>query len=105
MGGSALMIVSGYKGELVLTGNLGPRWTSFFLSFAFFLYIVYTLLVGLSDATNSESDPAVKRMIGNAQAWTCLSWCTYPIVYIFPMLGFTGTHAVVGIQMGHCISD
>merc|ERR1719478_109211 len=67
--GSALMIVSGYKGELVLTGDLAPRWTSFFLSMSFFLYIVYTLLVGLSDATNSESDPEVKRMIGNAQVW------------------------------------
>merc|ERR1712216_291398 len=103
--GSALMIISGYKGELVLTGNLAPRWTSFFLSMTFFLYIVYTLLVGLSDATNSETDPEVKKMIGNAQVWTCLSWCTYPIVYTFPMLGFTGTHAVVGIQMGYCISD
>merc|ERR1740138_374568 len=67
--GSALMIISGYKGELVLTGDLAPRWTSFFLSMCFFLYIVYTLLVGLADATNSESDPEVKRMIGNAQVW------------------------------------
>merc|ERR1712159_203504 len=105
MGGSALMIISGYKGELVLTGNLAPRWTSFFLSMSFFLYIVYTLLVGLSDATWAETDPVVKKMISNAQVWTCLSWCTYPIVYTFPMLGFTGTHAVVGIQMGYCISD
>merc|ERR1719456_711233 len=103
--GSALMIVSGYKGELVLTGNLAPRWASFFLSFAFFLYIVYTLLVGLSDATNSENDPDVKRMIGNAQVWTCLSWCTYPIVYCFPMMGITGSAAVIYIQIGYCVSD
>merc|ERR1711959_779041 len=103
--GSALMIVSGYKGELVLTGNLAPHWTSFFLSFAFFLYIVYTLLDGLADATNSETDPEVKRMIGNAQVWTCVSWCTYPIVYLFPMIGLVGGHAVMGIQIGYCVSD
>jgi hypothetical protein len=103
--GSALMIVSGYKGELKLTGDLSIRWASWCLSMCFFLYLVYTLLVGLSDATNSATDPVVKKMIGNAQVWTCLSWCTYPIVYTFPMLGFTGTHAVVGIQMGYCISD
>merc|ERR1719504_600752 len=103
--GSALMIVSGYKGELKLTGDLSIRWASWCLSMCFFLYIVYTLLVGLGDATNSEADPVVKKMIGNAQVWTCLSWCTYPIVYTFPMLGFDGTHAVVGIQMGYCISD
>merc|ERR1711948_18132 len=45
--GSALMIVSGYYGELVVTGDLTPRWMCWFLSMAFFLYIVYELLVGL----------------------------------------------------------
>merc|ERR1719456_1852174 len=103
--GSALMIVSGYKGELVLTGNLAPRWTSWCISMCFFLYIVYTLMVGLSDATNAESDPVVKQMISNAQVWTCVSWCTYPIVYVFPMLGIGGSNAVVYIQIGYCISD
>jgi len=103
--GSALMIVSGYKGELVLTGNLAPRWTSWCISMCFFLYIVYTLMVGLAEATNAESDPAVKTMISNAQVWTCVSWCTYPIVYIFPMLGIGGSNAVVYIQIGYCISD
>merc|ERR1712061_314544 len=57
--GSALMIVSGYYGELVVTGDLTPRWVCWFLSMAFFLYIVYELLVGLSAATASEADPAV----------------------------------------------
>merc|ERR1712113_1382596 len=55
--GSALMIVSGYYGELVVTGDLTPRWACWFLSMAFFLYIVYELLVGLSAATNSATDP------------------------------------------------
>merc|ERR1712083_824109 len=37
--GSALMIVSGYYGELVVTGDLTPRWGCWFASMAFFLYI------------------------------------------------------------------
>merc|ERR1712241_223543 len=45
--GSALMIVSGYYGELVVTGDLTPRWACWFQSMFFFLYIVYELLVGL----------------------------------------------------------
>merc|ERR1712190_224179 len=49
--GSALMIVSGYYGELVVTGDLTPRWVCWALSMCFFLYIVYELLVGLSAAT------------------------------------------------------
>merc|ERR1711948_127838 len=53
--GSALMIVSGYYGELVVTGDLTPRWVCWFLSMSFFLYIVYELMVGLSEATNKEA--------------------------------------------------
>jgi len=103
--GSALMIVSGYYGELVITGDLTPRWMCWFLSMTFFLYIVYELLVGLSDATNSESDPVVAGKIRTAQVMTVISWCTYPVVYLIPMLGFNPGHAVMGIQMGYCVSD
>merc|ERR1711908_133504 len=27
------------------------------------------------------------------------------VVYIFPMIGFAGSHAVVAIQVGYCVSD
>merc|ERR1711871_1875417 len=103
--GSALMIVSGYYGELVVTGDLTPRWACWFLSMSFFLYIVYELLVGLSAATNSEADPVVKGKIQTAQLMTVVSWCTYPVVYLFPMLGINAAHAVVSIQIGYCASD
>merc|ERR1719191_702982 len=103
--GSALMIVSGYYGELTVSGNLTPRWICWFVSMAFFLYIVYELLVGLSAATNSEMDPVIKSKIQLAQVMTVISWCTYPVVYLFPMLGIAASNAVVSIQIGYCISD
>jgi len=103
--GSALMIVSGYYGELTVTGDLTPRWVCWGLSMSFFLYIVYELLVGLSAATNSEADPVVKGKIQSAQLMTVVSWCTYPVVYLFPMLGINAAHAVVAIQIGYCASD
>merc|ERR1712110_302105 len=103
--GSALMIVSGYYGELVVTGDLTPRWICWFASMSFFLYIVYELLVGLSSATDSESDPAVKAKIRVAQVMTVISWCTYPVVYLFPMLNINAAQAVVSIQIGYCVSD
>jgi len=103
--GAALMIVSGYYGELVVTGDLTPRWMCWFISMVFFLYIVYELLVGLSDATNSEADPVIKGKIQTAQVMTVISWCTYPVVYLFPMLGINAAHAVMGIQIGYCASD
>merc|ERR1712190_371171 len=89
--GSALMIVSGYYGELVVTGDLTPRWACWFLSMFFFLYIVYELLVGLSAATEQESDKVVKEAIKSAQLMTVISWCTYPVVYLFPMLGISAS--------------
>merc|ERR1712066_885078 len=75
------------------------------ISMAFFLYIVFELLVGLAGATASESDPEIKSKIQLAQVMTAISWCTYPVVYLFPMLGITASNSVVGIQIGYCISD
>jgi len=72
---------------------------------AFFLYIVYELLVGLAAATNSEADPVIKGKIQTAQVMTVISWCTYPVVYLFPMFGINAAHAVVSIQIGYCASD
>merc|ERR1712196_510829 len=81
---SAVMIAVGYPGELIVTGDFTQRWQCWFFSMCVFLFIVYTLLVGLADATNKEEEPAVN---------------------VFPMLGFHGAHAVVGIQCGYCASD
>merc|ERR1711884_940927 len=103
--GSALMIISGYYGELTVTGDLTPRWVCWFISMGFFLYICNELLVGLSAATESEVDPVIKGKIQTAQVMTVISWCTYPIVYLFPMLGIAASNAVVGIQIGYCVSD
>merc|ERR1712054_1465 len=103
--GSALMIVSGYYGELVVVGDLTPRWICWALSMSFFLYIVYELLVGLSAATAKESDEVVKGKIKKAQVMTVISWCTYPIVYLFPMIGMGASSVIVAIQIGYCVSD
>jgi bacteriorhodopsin len=103
--GSALMIISGYYGELVVTGDLTPRWVCWFLSMIFFLYIVYELLVGLAAATASEGDAEIAGKIRTAQVMTVISWCTYPVVYLFPMLGINAATSVVSIQLGYCVSD
>merc|ERR1712203_621507 len=72
---------------------------------SFFLYIVYELLVGLAAATASEANPEIAKKIGTAQVLTVISWCTYPVVYLFPILGFSAAKAVVSIQLGYCASD
>jgi len=102
---SGLMICIGYPGELVVNGDLSVRWLYWFLAILPFLYVVYELLVGMATATNAESDPVTKSLVQRAQYWTVVSWLTYPVVYIFPMIGFAGSHAVVAIQVGYCVSD
>jgi len=102
---SALMIVSGYQGELVISGDLSVRWVHWFVSMCFFLYVVYTLLIGLAQATNAEEDQEIRDLIANVKVVTVISWCTYPIVYLFPMLHIGGTKAVLSIQIGYCVSD
>jgi len=47
----------------------------------------------------------VKAKIKAAQQMTVISWCTYPVVYLFPMLGIQAATAVVSIQIGYCASD
>ena len=48
---SALMIILGYPGELILAEDkLAGRWVYWILAMIPFLYVVYTLLVGLSGA-------------------------------------------------------
>jgi len=103
---AALMIILGYPGETILdTDKLSGRWFWWMLAMLPFLYIVYTLLVGLSAATASETDPEISSLIKKAQVATVISWCTYPVVYILPMLGITGSTSVVCIQVGYSIAD
>merc|ERR1711934_381624 len=70
-----------------------------------FLYIVHTLLIGLQGAIDKENSSNVKQLLSYACIATVVSWCTYPVVYILPMLGLSGADAVVGIQLGYCVSD
>ena len=63
------------------------------------MHVVYSLLVTLASA--EESNPKL-----NTACWvTVISWCTYPVVYSIPMVSVHGSHAVVGVEVGHCISD
>ena len=68
-------------------------------------YSVYELLVGLAAAIALEADPGIKERIGLAQGLTVISWCTFAVVYLFPMRGINASTAVVSIQIGYCASD
>jgi len=103
---SALMIIAGYPGELIIAQDqLATRWKYWAFAMLPFLYVVYSLLIGLSAARQAETRDSVRELIFRAQWVTVVSWLTYPVVYVFPMIGFSGAGAVVGIQVGYCCSD
>merc|ERR1712185_330040 len=92
-------------------GVSSTRWCFWFLSMLPFTYIVYTLFVGLK-----ESQEAQPEECKDAVKWACwatvFSWCTYPIVFIMPMLGGSSdgkaglsAGAMVSIQVGYTASD
>merc|ERR1712137_1290573 len=72
------------------------------------LLTVPLLLMELILVMNLEPEETRDNCIklGSAAAlMIVLSWCTYPIVYILPMMGVSGAAARTGIQMGYSIAD
>jgi len=102
---SGLMIILGYPGELIIEGDLSVRFIFWFLAMLPFLYVVYTLLIGLKGAIASEPNAKVAAMLNQVCWATVISWCTYPVVYLFPFFGLDGPNAVIAIQLGYCCSD
>merc|ERR1712161_96015 len=64
------------------------------------LLIEILLVMKLDDDTFSSK----AKTLGVTSA-LMISRCTYPVVYLFPMLGISASAAVVGIQVGYCASD
>ncbi len=99
---AALMIVLGYPGEISTDND--TRWLWWGLSMIPFLLIVYELFVGLKRSV--EAQPEQVRGLVNAARWlTVLSWSFYPVVFVFPMIGFTGGDATTAVQVGYTIAD
>jgi len=106
---SALMIAFGYPGES--SGDHSRRWLFWSISMVPFCYIVYTLFIGLKEAQERQI-PEVRGSVKWACWATVASWCTYPIVYLFPMFsgndsGTSGLSAaaMTAVQVGYTASD
>ena len=99
---AVLMVALGYPGEIA--SDAGTRWMWWGLSMIPFTLIVIDLFVGLKASV--ESQPlAVRGLVNSARLLTVDSWCFYPIVFLFPMIGFTGGGATTAVQIGYTIAD
>lgn len=99
---AAVMIILGYPGEVA--DSLGQRWLFWVLAMIPFVIIVFDLFVGLRESIAKQPDNV--RGLVNAARWlTVLSWAFYPIVFVFPMIGFSGAGAETAVQVGYTIAD
>ncbi len=99
---SVVMIATGYPGEI--SDNLTTRIIWGTVSTIPFAYILYVLWVELSKSLVRQPAP-VQTLVRNMRLLLLLSWGVYPIAYLLPMVGITGTSATIGVQVGYTIAD
>jgi bacteriorhodopsin len=99
---AVVMVALGYPGEVSMNNDV--RWQWWVLSMIPFTMIVFKLVVGLSKSINAQPE-SVRELVSNARWITLLTWSFYPIVFMFPMLGVTGSKAYVFVQVGYTIAD
>lgn len=97
---AALMIILGYPGEVA--SDMGTRFIWGVLAMIPFLYIVYTLFVGLRKSI-SEQPVEAQGLVSTATWVLILSWSFYPIVYFLPNLGISS--AGVLVEIGYSVAD
>lgn len=99
---AALMVILGYPGEV--SADSGTRWLWWSLAMVPFLMIVYHLFFGLKHSIEAQP-PQVRGLVNLARWTTVISWCFYPVVFVFPMIGLTGGTAQTAVQVGYTVSD
>lgn len=103
---TVLMIGLGYPGE-VSTDN-GTKWLWWFLAMIPFVYILWVLYGQLQEAGKRETG-AISAAIKRTTGVLLVTWCFYPIVYLFPVFDSSTTGISEGLevarQIGYTIAD
>lgn len=100
---TALMVGLGYPGEV--STDDGTKWIFWILAMLPFVYILYTL-VGELKEVKSRENATIASLITNATRILLVTWCVYPITYLFPVF-FDYPHdgAETARQLGYTIAD
>jgi bacteriorhodopsin len=99
---AVLMIATGYPGEI--SDNMMTRGIWGAVSTVPFVYILFVLWGELGKSL--ETQPAtVRSLVSGMRVLILATWGVYPIAYLLPQLGISGTTAHVGVQVGYTIAD
>ncbi|MDX1639136.1 MAG: bacteriorhodopsin [Balneolaceae bacterium] len=97
---AALMIGLGYPGELFSADSMfSERGFWGLLSTVPFVYILWVLFSQLGEAMQDQPEN-VRILFRNIRLLLLFTWGFYPIVYMAPFFGLTGSTSIVTIQVG-----
>lgn len=99
---TVLMIALGYPGEV--SSDNGTKWLFWVLAMIPFVYILWVLYGQLQEASSRESG-AVAGAIKNATVVLLVTWCVYPIAYLFPVFDANSEGLEVLRQVGYTFAD
>jgi bacteriorhodopsin len=99
---AAEMILLGYPGQISTVA--ATRWLWWGAAMVPFAIIIQQLYIGLADAVRTQPT-AVRGLIVGARFMTVLVWCFYPVVYVLPLVGVTGSTEFIATQIGYAGAD
>lgn len=99
---AALMIVLGYPGEVA--SESGSAWLWWVAAMVPFAYIMVVLFTGMKDAVERQPE-TVRPLFSKARALVLITWSFYPIAYLAPWVGLSGSSGEVALQVGYTIAD
>jgi bacteriorhodopsin len=100
---AVLMIGLGYFGEIERSNmTLRAIWGG--VATLPMLYVIYVLWSELSSVLAFESE-RVQSLFRNLRLVLIGTWCFYPIVFMFPVLGLSGATVETAVQVGNSVAD
>jgi bacteriorhodopsin len=99
---TVLMIALGYPGET--STDSGTKWLWWVLAMIPFVYILWVLFGELRAASARETGP-IATAIKRATVVLLVTWCVYPVAYLFPVLDADSQNLEVLRQAGYTFAD
>ncbi len=99
---AAVMVLLGYPGEVA--ESTGTRIVFWVLAMIPFLYILRVLFTEFSSAIDRQKEN-VRGLVANARTVLLVTWSFYPLAYLGPELGLSGSSAETFVQVGYTIAD